>query len=411
MRKRNIKIVGLMVASSMMVSMMTGCQSKKVEVTGDEIIAKQQSIEAEAEATKIETSADTEETTVEETTKHEGPENQGSLPEGAVSQVVVEKETVATVVEDDVRKEEIINQLREKLREQKSSYKMDLLLNFELIKLSKTTGDGPRYYFTLQRERRQNKDKYYSSIVNNETYAGSQAVTNTKTYLLDNGEKTFSYSKEFDSLKDVEDRIDYLGAIVDRDLESEIISFEQIDANLILDVYEVAEEKYEQIDCYTLKCLYPLPRALELIGINPIVAEVDEENSQDFKATVKLYVNRSDYDLVRFEVTCMNALEKYYDSFYNNEESEEPWKMEIHKCNASVNVGNYNGVKIEIPKEIEARLPEDMKLAANNELGMAVSVDDKDSITLDGDFAIGVSDDHKTSSETEANVEETTAAN
>ena len=411
MRKRNIKIVSLMVASSMMVSMMTGCQSKKVEVTGDEIIAKQQSIEAEAEATKIETSADTEETTVEETTKHEGPENQGSLPEGAVSQVVVEKETVATVVEDDVRKEEIINQLREKLREQKSSYKMDLLLNFELIKLSKTTGDGPRYYFTLQRERRQNKDKYYSSIVNNETYAGSRAVTNTKTYLLDNGEKTFSYSKEFDSLKDVEDRIDYLGAIVDRDLESEIISFEQIDANLILDVYEVAEEKYEQIDCYTLKCLYPLPRALELIGINPIVAEVDEENSQDFKATVKLYVNRSDYDLVRFEVTCMNALEKYYDSFYNNEESEEPWKMEIHKCNASVNVGNYNGVKIEIPKEIEARLPEDMKLAANNELGMAVSVDDKDSITLDGDFAIGVSDEHKTSSETEANVEETTVAN
>lgn len=402
MRKRGIKIVSLVLATALMSGTLAGCKSKEVQVTTDEILAKKQSLAAET--SKSETLPPDEDEEEETTAERTGPENQGELPEGVTVNRVEEKQIESTIIEDDVRKEEIINQLREKLKEQKSSYKMDLLLNFELIKLSKTTGDGPRYYFTLERERRQNKNKYYSHIINSETYAGSKAVTNTKTYLLDNGEKTFSYSKEFDSLRDVEDRVDYLGAIVDRDLESEIISFEQIDTNLILDVYEVAEEKFEQTDCYTLKCLYPLPRALELIGINPIVAEVDEENSKDFKATVKLYVNRSDYDLIRFEVTCMNALEKYYDSFYNNEESEEPWKMEIHKCNASVNVGSYNGVKIEIPKEIEARLPEDLKKAANNELGMAVNVDDKDSITLDGDFAIGVSDDHKVET-TEESVE------
>lgn len=421
MRKRDVKFMSVLLASALLASGLTGCQSKKVEITGEEIIAKRQSLEAEDPTSGETLPKDEDETEAE--TKKEGPENSGKLPEGVTSKTIEESKPESSVIEDEVKQQEVITQLREKLKEQKSSYSMNLLLNFELIKLSKDTGDGPRYYFTLERERRQNEKNYSSKTINSETYAGSKAVINTDVYLLDNGDRTFSYSKEYDSLKEVEDKIEWLGAIVDRDLESEIISFEQIDENLILDVYEVGEEKYEQIDCYTLKCLYPLPRALELIGINPIVAEVDEENSQDFKATVKLYVSRSDYDLVRFEVTCMNALEKYYDTFYNNEESTEPWKMEIHKCNAQVNVGNFRGVRIDIPEAIKKRLPDDVLKAANNELGMAVNVDDKDSITLDGDFAIGVSDDHKVpsseassegssegNSESES-VEETTVAN
>lgn len=405
MKKRYLVLLStLMISSSL-----TGCKSNKVVVTGEDIIAKQASLAALAESTQGTVEVETESTVAE--TKKSGPENSGVRPDEANEvKVIKNKEIESTIIEDEEKKTEIINNLREKLKEQKSSYKMNLLLNFELIKLSKSTGDGPRYYFTLERERRQNEKYYYSVIKNTETYAGNKAINNVKTYLLDNGEKTFSYSKEFDSLRDIEDKIDWLGVTVDRDLESEIISFEQIDENLMLDVYEITEEQYDGVDCYTLRCLYPLPRALELIGINPVVAEVDEENSKDFKATIKLYVDRSDYELTRFEVTCMDALKKYYDSYYNNEESEEPWKMEIHKCNAGVNVGDYHGVRIDIPKEITARLPEDLRLAANGEFGQAVTVDDKDSITLDGDFAIGVSDEHKnsaesSSSETEENSE------
>lgn len=415
MRKKSIKVVNVLLISVMLGSMLTGCKSNEVKITGDEIIAKRESLEAE-DPTSGETLPKDEDETEPETTK-DGPENVGKMPDTKVVRTIKEEDIETTIIEDEAKKEEVVTNLREKLKEQKNSYSMNLLLNFELIKLDKSTGDGPRYYFTLERERRQNAKNYMSKTINSETYAGSKAVINTDVYLLDNGEKTFSYSKEYDSLVDVEDKIDWLGAIVDRDLESEIISFEQIDENLILDVYEVGEEQYNQINCYTLKCLYPLPRALELIGINPLVAEVDEENSKDFKATVKLYVDRSNYDLVKFDVTCMNALEKYYDSFYNNEESEEIWKMEIHKCNASVDVGNFNGVRIDIPQAIQKRLPDDVLKAANNELGMAVDVDDKDSITLDGDFAIGVSDDHKvpsteaSSEVSEESIEETSQAN
>ena len=87
-------------------------------------------------------------------------------------------------------------------------------------------------------------NKYYHSLyVNDKTSFGYNTINVRDTYLIDNGEKTLSYSKMYDSNRDFPDRISYKAYIVDRNLEAENISFSYMDVLGNNEEYEIAEEK------------------------------------------------------------------------------------------------------------------------------------------------------------------------
>lgn len=338
--------------------------------------------------------AETEETVTEgastesaESTDSGKPENDGARSAG-IDKVheVVDNKATNTKIEDEAKQQEVIAAIRGKLNEAHSSLSSVGTVNFEMIQLDKASYAPKRYIANINRTVKKTGKVYSVESLSDETYKGVESLTNRKTYLIDSGERTLSYSKKYDSTLEDGSKKPWLAVIVDKDIENEPINLSEVDKALDLSLFEVGEETNDNIESYTLTCYIPIYSELELMGINPDSVLVSKDNSGEYKGTIKIYADKSDYTIHKIEFSGKKAMDVYYNNTYtaSGESSEE---VKIQKCRASFKLGDYSDLKIDIPKEIEEKLPEDAKAAAES---FVTPTEDKESISLDGDFSLGL---------------------
>lgn len=331
----------------------------------------------------------TEETGTEsaESTDSGKPENDGARSAG-IDKVheVVDNKATNTKIEDEAKQQEVIAAIRGKLNEAHSSLSSVGTVNFEMIQLDKASYAPKRYIANINRTVKKTGKVYSVESLSDETYKGIESLTNRKTYLIDSGERTLSYSKKYDSTLEDGSKKPWLAVIVDKDIENEPINLSEVDKALDLSLFEVGEETNDNIESYTLTCYIPIYSELELMGINPDSVLVSKDNSGEYKGTIKIYADKSDYTIHKIEFSGKKAMDVYYNNTYtaSGESSEE---VKIQKCRASFKLGDYSDLKIDIPKEIEEKLPEDAKAAAES---FVTPTEDKESISLDGDFSLGL---------------------
>ena len=322
-----------------------------------------------------------------ESTESGKPENDGARSAG-IDKVheVVDNKATNTKIEDEVKQQEVIAAIRGKLNEAHSSLSSVGTVNFEMIQLDKASYAPKRYIANINRTVKKTGKVYSVESLSDETYKGVESLTNRKTYLIDSGDRTLSYSKKYDSTLEDGSKKPWLAVIVDKDIENEPINLSEVDKALDLSLFEVGEETNDNIESYTLTCYIPIYSELELMGINPDSVLVSKDNSSEYKGTIKIYADKSDYTIHKIEFSGKKAMDVYYNNTYtaSGESSEE---VKIQKCRASFKLGDYSDLKIDIPKEIEEKLPEDAKAAAES---FVTPTEDKESISLDGDFSLGL---------------------
>lgn len=322
-----------------------------------------------------------------ESTDSRKPENDGARSAG-IDKVheVVDNKATNTKIEDEAKQQEVIAAIRGKLNEAHSSLSSVGTVNFEMIQLDKASYAPKRYIANINRTVKKTGKVYSVESLSDETYKGVESLTNRKTYLIDSGDRTLSYSKKYDSTLEDGSKKPWLAVIVDKDIENEPINLSEIDKALDLSLFEVGEETNDNIESYTLTCYIPIYSELELMGINPDSVLVSKDNSGEYKGTIKIYADKSDYTIHKIEFSGKKAMDVYYNNTYtvSGESSED---VKIQKCRASFKLGDYSDLKIDIPKEIEEKLPEDAKAAAES---FVTPTEDKESISLDGDFSLGL---------------------
>ena len=322
-----------------------------------------------------------------ESTDSGKPENDGARSAG-IDKVheVVDNKATNTKIEDEAKQQEVIAAIRGKLNEAHSSLSSVGTVNFEMIQLDKASYAPKRYIANINRTVKKTGKVYSVESLSDETYKGVESLTNRKTYLIDSGDRTLSYSKKYDSTLEDGSKKPWLAVIVDKDIENEPINLSEVDKALDLSLFEVGEETNDNIESYTLTCYIPIYSELELMGINPDSVLVSKDNSSEYKGTIKIYADKSDYTIHKIEFSGKKAMDVYYNNTYtaSGESSEE---VKIQKCRASFKLGDYSDLKIDIPKEIEEKLPEDAKAAAES---FVTPTEDKESISLDGDFSLGL---------------------
>ena len=322
-----------------------------------------------------------------ESTDSGKPENDGARSAG-IDKVheVVDNKATNTKIEDEAKQQEVIAAIRGKLNEAHSSLSSVGTVNFEMIQLDKASYAPKRYIANINRTVKKTGKVYSVESLSDETYKGVESLTNRKTYLIDSGDRTLSYSKKYDSTLEDGSKKPWLAVIVDKDIENEPINLSEVDKALDLSLFEVGEETNDNIESYTLTCYIPIYSELELMGINPDSVLVSKDNSGEYKGTIKIYADKSDYTIHKIEFSGKKAMDVYYNNTYtaSGESSEE---VKIQKCRASFKLGDYSDLKIDIPKEIEEKLPEDAKAAAES---FVTPTEDKESISLDGDFSLGL---------------------
>lgn len=322
-----------------------------------------------------------------ESTESGKPENDGARSAG-IDKVheVVDNKATNTKIEDEAKQQEVIAAIRGKLNEAHSSLSSVGTVNFEMIQLDKASYAPKRYIANINRTVKKTGKVYSVESLSDETYKGVESLTNRKTYLIDSGERTLSYSKKYDSTLEDGSKKPWLAVIVDKDIENEPINLSEVDKVLDLSLFEVGEETNDNIESYTLTCYIPIYSELELMGINPDSVLVSKDNSGEYKGTIKIYADKSDYTIHKIEFSGKKAMDVYYNNTYtaSGESSED---VKIQKCRASFKLGDYSDLKIDIPKEIEEKLPEDAKAAAES---FVTPTEDKESISLDGDFSLGL---------------------
>lgn len=315
------------------------------------------------------------------------PENDGARSAG-IDKVheVVDNKATNTKIEDEAKQQEVIAAIRGKLNEAHSSLSSVGTVNFEMIQLDKASYAPKRYIANINRTVKKTGKVYSVESLSDETYKGVESLTNRKTYLIDSGDRTLSYSKKYDSTLEDGSKKPWLAVIVDKDIENEPINLSEVDKALDLSLFEVGEETNDNIESYTLTCYIPIYSELELMGINPDSVLVSKDNSGEYKGTIKIYADKSDYTIHKIEFSGKKAMDVYYNNTYtaSGASSEE---VKIQKCRASFKLGDYSDLKIDIPKEIEEKLPEDAKAAAES---FVTPTEDKESISLDGDFSLGL---------------------
>ena len=322
-----------------------------------------------------------------ESTDSGKPENDGARSAG-IDKVheVVDNKATNTKIEDEAKQQEVIAAIRGKLNEAHSSLSSVGTVNFEMIQLDKASYAPKRYIANINRTVKKTGKVYSVESLSDETYKGVESLTNRKTYLIDSGERTLSYSKKYDSTLEDGSKKSWLAVIVDKDIENEPINLSEIDKALDLSLFEVGEETNDNIESYTLTCYIPIYSELELMGINPDSVLVSKDNSGEYKGTIKIYADKSDYTIHKIEFSGKKAMDVYYNNTYtaSGESSEE---VKIQNCRATFKLGDYSDLKNDIPKEIEEKLPEDAKAAAES---FVTPTEDKESISLDGDFSLGL---------------------
>ena len=225
-------------------------------------------------------------------------------------------------------------------------------------------------------------NKYYHSLyVNDKTSFGYNTINVRDTYLIDNGEKTLSYSKMYDSNRDFPDRISYKAYIVDRNLEAENISFVYMDVLGNGEEFEVAEENADNSNFYTYKTLISLDKALEIANINKEILRLDD--IAGYKTVIKLYFDRNTFDLKRAEVFLKNTLDKI------QKEKNLGYSLQANSCSNVIDIlSTENNTVVDIPEVILKKLPQDIlaNLDTENKLNKDNTIDS--GLIMDGDFTV-----------------------
>lgn len=225
-------------------------------------------------------------------------------------------------------------------------------------------------------------NKYYHSLyVNDKTSFGYNTINVRDTYLIDNGEKTLSYSKMYDSNRDFPDRISYKAYIVDRNLEAENISFVYMDVLGNGEEFEVAEENADNSNFYTYKTLISLDKALEIANINKDILRLDD--IVGYKTVIKLYFDRNTFDLKRAEVFLKNTLDKI------QKEKNLGYSLQANSCSNVIDIiSTENNTVVDIPEVILKKLPQDIlaNLDTENKLNKDNTIDS--GLIMDGDFTV-----------------------
>ena len=225
-------------------------------------------------------------------------------------------------------------------------------------------------------------NKYYHSLyVNDKTSFGYNTISVRDTYLIDNGEKTLSYSKMYDSNRDFPDRISYKAYIVDRNLETENISFSYMDVLGNNEEYEIAEENIDNNSYYTYKTLISFDKALDIANINKEILRLDDVSG--YKTVIKLYFDRNTFDLKRSEIFLKNTLDKI------QKEKNLGYSLQANSCSNIVDIiSTENNTVVDIPDVILKKLPQDIlaNLDTENKLNKDNSIDS--GLIMDGDFTV-----------------------
>ena len=226
-----------------------------------------------------------------------------------------------------------------------------------------------------------NNKFYHSLYVNDKTSFGYNTINVRDTYLIDNGEKTLSYSKMYDSNRDFPDRISYKAYIVDRNLEAENISFVYMDVLGNGEEFEVAEENADNSNFYTYKTLISLDKALEIANINKDILRLDD--IAGYKTVIKLYFDRNTFDLKRAEVFLKNTLDKI------QKEKNLGYSLQANSCSNVIDIiSTENTTVVDIPEVILKKLPQDIlaNLDTENKLNKDNTIDS--GLIMDGDFTV-----------------------
>ena len=225
-------------------------------------------------------------------------------------------------------------------------------------------------------------NKYYHSLyVNDKTSFGYNTISVRDTYLIDNGEKTLSYSKMYDSNRDFPDRISYKAYIVDRNLEAENISFSYMDVLGNNEEYEIAEENIDNNSYYTYKTLISFDKALDIANINKEILRLDDVSG--YKTVIKLYFDRNTFDLKRSEIFLKNTLDKI------QKEKNLGYSLQANSCSNIVDIiSTENNTVVDIPEVILKKLPQDIlaNLDTENKLNKDNTIDS--GLIMDGDFTV-----------------------
>lgn len=225
-------------------------------------------------------------------------------------------------------------------------------------------------------------NKYYHSLyVNDKTSFGYNTISVRDTYLIDNGEKTLSYSKMYDSNRDFPDRISYKAYIVDRNLEAENISFSYMDVLGNNEEYEIAEENIDNNSYYTYKTLISFDKALDIANINKEILRLDDVS--EYKTVIKLYFDRNTFDLKRSEIFLKNTLDKI------QKEKNLGYSLQANSCSNIVDIiSTENNTVVDIPDVILKKLPQDIlaNLDTENKLNKDNSIDS--GLIMNGDFTV-----------------------
>lgn len=346
--------------------------------------------------TSVSTEQATEQSSEAET-QSSAPSNDGKkTAEVSQKTEVITKETVNKEIEDEGTRNSVQSKILENLSKTYDSLRTETQLDFEFIKFKKDDYSSSRYITNLSSTKIKEKDMMYSRSVDDTTLNGVQSLENKITYLIDTGERTLSYSKKFDKTLTTEDNTDWKAFVVDRDLESEQIGLQGILNLLDMSKVKIGEELGDEKEYYTLTCYFPLYQGLRFIGLNTDFIDISADKTAGYNATIKIYASKTDYSVQKIELTANKALTTYYENMYNNNPNSE-YTYDLRECKATVRIDEQNTARVDLPSEVKAALPEDAK---NMDLGKNVTADDKDSITLDGDFDIGI-DTEESLSETQ----------
>jgi lipoprotein len=226
-----------------------------------------------------------------------------------------------------------------------------------------------------------NNKYYHSFYVNDKTSFGYNTISVRDTYLIDNGDKTLSYSKMYDSNRDFPDRISYKAYIVDRNLEAENISFSYMDVIGNGEESEIAEESIDNNSYYTYKTLISFDKALDIANINKDILRLSDTSG--YKTVIKLYFDRNTFDLKKSEIFLKNTLDKI------QKDKNLGYSLQANTCSNVVDiVSTENNTVVNIPDVILQKLPQDIlaNLDNENKLNKDNSVDS--GLIMDGDFTV-----------------------
>ena len=226
-----------------------------------------------------------------------------------------------------------------------------------------------------------NNKYYHSFYVNDKTSFGYNTISVRDTYLIDNGDKTLSYSKMYDSNRDFPDRISYKAYIVDRNLEAENISFSYMDVIGNGEESEIAEESIDNNSYYTYKTLISFDKALDIANINKDILRLSDTSG--YKTVIKLYFERNTFDLKKSEIFLKNTLDKI------QKDKDLGYSLQANTCSNVVDiVSTENNTVVNIPDVILQKLPQDIlaNLDNENKLNKDNSVDS--GLIMDGDFTV-----------------------